>query len=578
MKISCFIVTVAAQVSLTTFTALAHPGSGIVVDQQGNVYFTHTGRGAGKIDAQGKLTYIHNNTGGHWKALDTEGKFSSAAGNRLFERITPSGAKSTLLYTSGGAPFVVNCDGNLYYGSGFAGGDDTTPGGFMLTRMAPDGRKTLFAPELKTTLEKLDEAITGLAAARDGTLLVACPNAVLKVKLDGTVKTLVHPVVVPDCDFASKEPRSRFFHAPYLRGLDVTDEGTVYAAATGCHCVVEITREGKIETILKSEQPWAPTGIAVRGQDVSLLEYSNIDEHTGWTPRVRKLGPDGNVTVLAMVAPANRPSSRADSFFGGKAGDEREVGGVKLCWCPPGRFQMGSPPDEPDHRPDEAQVEVTLTKGFWMSKYEVTQGQWKLVAGKLPGERTAAAGEGDDFAVYWINFSEAEGFCRKLTELAHKSGDLPTEWEFRIPTEAQWEYACRAGTTTATSFGDTLNRKQANFAGQPYAMPDGPDAGPSLKRAAKIGSYPANAWGLHDLHGNEFEWCRDWYHTKLPGGVDPDLYSVQGIPNRDGTYSRVRRGGAWGDDGKFCRSALRLRYEPHRGADHIGFRVVAVRP
>jgi formylglycine-generating enzyme required for sulfatase activity len=282
------------------------------------------------------------------------------------------------------------------------------------------------------------------------------------------------------------------------------------------------------------------------------------------------------LTVLAQ-APDNGFPSRAKSFPGSTAGDEREVGGVKLCWCPPGKFIMGSPLGEPDHRPDEEQVEVTLTKGFWMGKYEVTQGQWKRVMGKIPGERTVTAGDGDDFPVYWINFTEAEGFCRELTELVHFSADLPAEWEFRIPTEAQWEYACRAGATHATSFGDTLNRKQANFAGKPYAMPDGADAGPSLKRATKVGSYPANAWRLHDMHGNEFEWCRDWYHTKLPGGVDPDLSSVQGIRNRDGTFSRVRRGGAWGDDGQFCRSALRLRYEPHRDADHIGFRVVAVR-
>jgi sulfatase modifying factor 1 len=238
---------------------------------------------------------------------------------------------------------------------------------------------------------------------------------------------------------------------------------------------------------------------------------------------------------------------------------------------------MGSPPGEHDRRPDEDQVEVTLTRGFWMGKYEVTQGQWKHVVGKFPGKRTAIAGEGDEFPVYWVNFDDAEGFCRRLTEEARKSGGLPAEWEFRIPTEAQWEYACRAGTTTATSFGDTMSRKQANFAGQPYAMPDGPDGGPSLQRATKAGSYPANLWGLHDMHGNEFEWCRDWYHAKLPGGVDPDLSSVRGTPNRDGTYSRARRGGSWGDDGRFCRSALRLRYEPHRGADHIGFRVVAVR-
>src|SRR3954451_13928424 len=100
-----------------------------------------------------------------------------------------------------------------------------------------------------------------------------------------------------------------------------------------------------------------------------------------------------------------------DAFVGSKAGDEREVGGVKLCWCPPGRFLMGSPPGEPERRPDETQVEVTLTRGFWMGKNEVTQGQWKRVVGPFPGKLTA--GEGDDFPVYDVNFAEAEEFCRK---------------------------------------------------------------------------------------------------------------------------------------------------------------------
>jgi formylglycine-generating enzyme required for sulfatase activity len=269
------------------------------------------------------------------------------------------------------------------------------------------------------------------------------------------------------------------------------------------------------------------------------------------------------------------PPKRIDSFLGLKAGDEREVGGIKLCWCPAGRFKMGSPPNEPKRRPDEDQVEVTLTKGFWTGKCEVTQGQWKRVVGKLPGELTPAGGEGDDLPVYNVNYAEAEGFCRKLTESARESGDLPREWEFRLPTEAQWEYACRAGTKTATSFGDKLSSRQANFQSKPY---NGAEEGPSLKRATKVGSYPANAWGLHDMHGNVVEWCRDWYHAKLPGGKDPDLSSVRGTMNRDGTFSRSRRGSAWTDEGWASRSALRQRFEPERRADHIGFRVVAVQP
>jgi len=284
----------------------AHPASGIVADAEGQVFFVHTGRGACKIESDGKLTYIHTDTGGHWMALDPERKFASAAPNRLFEKVTHSGVKPMLLYASGGAPLVVNRDGNLYYGSGFPEGEDTAPGGYTLTRMSPDGTRALFAPELKTILATLEEAVTGLAADRDGTLFVACPNAILKVKMDGTVSTLVHPVVVKDCDFVSTESRSRFFHAPYLRGLDVAENGTVYAAVTGCRCLVKVTPQGKIETVLKAEQPWAPTGVAVRGNEILVLEYSNADQPKPWVPRVRKLGPDGKVTTLVTIEPDDK--------------------------------------------------------------------------------------------------------------------------------------------------------------------------------------------------------------------------------------------------------------------------------
>lgn len=265
----------------------------------------------------------------------------------------------------------------------------------------------------------------------------------------------------------------------------------------------------------------------------------------------------------------------ADSFVGSSAGDAREVDGIKLCWCPPGRFRMGSPPDELERRPDERQVDVTLTRGFWIGKYEVMQGEWKRVVGRLPGALTAELPAGDDLPVGNVNFAEAEAFCQELTMRGRRDGVLPVNWEFRLPTEAQWEYACRAGTTTATAFGDKLSSSQANFKGEPY---NGAERGPSLSRAARVGSYPANAWGLHDMHGNTYEWCRDWYSARLPGGKDPDLHSAKSNATRSehGDISRVRRGGCWADEGWPCRSALRLRFEPERRYDHIGFRVVAV--
>jgi hypothetical protein len=277
-----------------------------VVNTKGEVYFVHTGVGVGRIDVKDKLSYIYKVAGGgHFLALDTGGIFSTQY-PRLFETITPADTKPALLYASGGAPFVVNRDGNLYYGSGFPEGDDLTPGGLTLTRLSPDGKRTLFAPNLKQILAQLKEAITGLAGGPDGSLFVACPNAILKVRTDGTVTTFVHPVEVKDCDSVfSENGDSPFFHAPYIRGLDVVEGETVYAAVTGCRSVVKISKEGKVETILKAEKPWTPTGVAVRGKNVFVLEYRNHDKAQNWAPRVRKLGPDGKIAILADLTSVN---------------------------------------------------------------------------------------------------------------------------------------------------------------------------------------------------------------------------------------------------------------------------------
>jgi formylglycine-generating enzyme required for sulfatase activity len=275
----------------------------------------------------------------------------------------------------------------------------------------------------------------------------------------------------------------------------------------------------------------------------------------------------------SLVSMSVRPSS-AQGFRGQHAGDARTIDGIRFCWCPPGTFVMGSPPTEPERRPGEDQVTVTLTRGFWIAKFEATQGDWKRIIGALPGPLTGELPAGDDYPVGNVNFPEAESFCAALTAHARRAG-LPAGWEFRVPTEAQWEYACRAGTTTATSFGNALSSTQANFKGAPY---NGGAPGPSLNHATPVGRYPPNAWGICDMHGNIFEWCRDWYHTSLPGGVDPDLYAARSTSpvNRDGTRSRVRRGGAWTDDGWPLRSAFRLRFPPESRYDHIGFRVVVI--
>lgn len=291
--------------------AAAHPASGIVVNAKGEVFFVHTGVGVGMIDADGKLTYVHKvKGGGHYLVADPTGKFATQL-PRLFERITPEGAKPALLYASGGGPFVVHPDGNLYYASGFPDGDDQAPGGLTLTRLSPDGKRTLFAPDLKKELARLKEAVTGLAVGPDGSLLVACPNAILKVRTDGTVATFARPIEVKDGSDAFGEfPDSPFFHAPYLRGLDVTEGGTVYAAVTGRRCVVTVSEGGKVETVLAADKPWTPTGVAVRGKEVFVLEYTHDGKPEDWVPRVRKRAADGKVTILADLSGDGRKRER----------------------------------------------------------------------------------------------------------------------------------------------------------------------------------------------------------------------------------------------------------------------------
>ena len=170
------------------------------------------------------------------------------------------------------------------------------------------------------------------------------------------------------------------------------------------------------------------------------------------------------------------------------------------------------------------------------------------------------------FPVECVNLMDAEEFCRKLNEREQAKGRLVTGWEYRLPTEAQWEYACRAGTTTATAFDDALSSKQANFRGEhPY---NEAEKGPNLRRTVKVGSYQANAWGLHDMHGNVSEWCQDWYAEQLPGGLDP-LGPASG-------EQKVARGGAYLLLGHHCRTADRGRKWSNFRSDYVGFRVALV--
>ena len=258
---------------------------------------------------------------------------------------------------------------------------------------------------------------------------------------------------------------------------------------------------------------------------------------------------------------------------------------LDMLWCKPGTFQMGSPEDEKNHGMRETQHEVTLTQGFWLGKYEVTQAQWLKVMGGHSGPNpNPSRFKGATLPLEYVSWNEVMKFCQKLTQNEKAAGRLPEGWAYTLPTEAQWEYACRAGTTTATAFGDSLSSKQANFDGNaPYG---GASKGPLLKRTTEVGSYPANAWGFHDMHGNVSEWCHDWYgdcpsgSTSDPVGpsIDPRVARGGTWATKDAsvtipTYRRVYRGGSWGYHGHVMRSAGRSKYPPHYRRDNLGFRL-----
>ena len=250
-----------------------------------------------------------------------------------------------------------------------------------------------------------------------------------------------------------------------------------------------------------------------------------------------------------------------------KAGDRRiwTVDGIAypFRWCPQGTFSMGAPEDEDpelwdeEYEYDEHLHEVTLTKGFWMLETQVTQVMWESVMGTTvqqqrdkedPGEELY--GEGTEYPIYYVNWEESRTFCKKLSS---KLGV-----QVSLPTEAQWEYACRAGTTGA-------------YAGDLDAM--GWYYKNSGSKTHPVGQKKANEWGLKDMHGNVWEWCSDWY------GKDYYTESPTSDPKGpDSGSSRVNRGGSWHDDAEYCRSADRYCLEPGLRGDYLGFRIVLADP
>lgn len=296
------IMLVVCQCLLIASASFAHPASGIVVDAHGRLYFIYSSHGVMRLEPSGKLTNIHADRGGHWLAIDPGGAFSKVT-PKEFERIMPDGVIPSLIFASGGAPLVVGPDGNLYYGSDGSQEESFPPGALTVVRLSPDGWKDLFAPTLKGKLTELRDGVTGLASGPDGSIYVATWNGIVKLKRDGSISKIVHPIVVKDCDNDPADHNPANASSPLLRGLGVDSYGNIYVAATSCHRVLKIPPGGLVTSILKSERPWSPTGVAVSGEDIFVLEYTNANGPAteGWRPRVRIVARDGTVTTLVTV-------------------------------------------------------------------------------------------------------------------------------------------------------------------------------------------------------------------------------------------------------------------------------------
>ena len=275
------------------------------------------------------------------------------------------------------------------------------------------------------------------------------------------------------------------------------------------------------------------------------------------------------VSAAADDKPEKEPPKTVTVDLGGEVK-------MEFVLIPKGKFTMGAPAEEKERNPAEKkfdaekQHEVEISKPFYLAKYSVTQEQYQAVTGKNPSHFCKGGFETDkvkdldtkQFPVENVSWDDAQAFCKKL-----KESDKDKR-KYRLPTEAEWEYACRAGTTTPFSFGAELNGKQANCNGS--VVPYGTTVmGPWKQRTTKVGEYGENPWGLCDMHGNVWQWCEDYY-----GPYNDDLKATD--PLRSVKYAegrRVLRGGSWGHAGLYCRAAYRTLATPATRNEYVGFRV-----
>lgn len=297
----------------------------------------------------------------------------------------------------------------------------------------------------------------------------------------------------------------------------------------------------------------AAKGIVSSAENQELLELrrkvAELEAAAGKTPSAQ--------TQTAGAAPdAGTPSAQKDIPMSFMLAFNQSIDLVRIA---PGTFMMGSPESEDGRDDDEKQHEVSLKDPFWLSETPVTQKQWKSLMGRNPSRFA-----GDDLPVVNVSWDDAVKFCKKLNDKFKKM--LPGGFHFALPTEAQWEYACRAGASTAFCYGDASDMEKMNCNGD-YPCGGG-EPGKNMKKAMPVKHYPANTWGIFSMHGNVFEWCRDVYEENYAQNPE-SLRGNNGI-------TRVIRGGSWDTGAAYCRAARRDYASPDDQYDFVGFRVALV--
>lgn len=241
---------------------------------------------------------------------------------------------------------------------------------------------------------------------------------------------------------------------------------------------------------------------------------------------------------------------------------------LELLWVEPGVFHMSSPANEAGRDDDEPAFQATLCHGYWLGRFEVTQAQWSVVMGTNPSEFSEL---GPDAPVENVSWEDAMRFCRRVTRRERAWQRIPSQYSFRLPTEAQWEYACRAGTTTAYAWGNRFPEGICNAENSEGTGEDGNVAtfhkqGRPVSSSMPVGTFEPNAWGFYDMHGNVWEWCHDWY-ADYPAKPETE-------PNGPDTGEiKVLRGGSWFSGKGRCRSANRDWGDPGNRYHDLGFRL-----